>query len=133
MSPTTTRLERRRRDTGAGRYRHRIVFQLKTQTQDTFNAEVGTWADSFTVWGAFEPVGSREFPMAFKRHEETTARFRIRYRKGIDPAKHRIRFDLDPDIQGSTNEDDWRIWNIRPPLPVDGRNIEMQIEASDTT
>ncbi len=102
----------------AGKLRHRLVFQEKTETQSRSGAAVETWADSFSVYGAFEPLGGREFPVNQKRIAETTARFRVRYRPDIDVDINRI----------SHNS---QTWNILAVLPVDGRNIELLIEASE--
>ncbi len=102
----------------AGKLRHRLVFQTKTDSQTSSGASVETWADSFSVYGAFEPVGGREFPVNQKRIAETTARFRVRYRPGVDVDSTRI-------VHNS------QTWNILAVLPVDGRNIELLIEASE--
>jgi len=101
----------------AGSLDRRIVFQIKTETQSRSGAPTEIWTDSVNVAAAFEPLGSREFPLNQKRYAETTARFRIRYRSGINPATHRISY------AGQT-------WDISPPLTI-GRNIEMHIEASE--
>lgn len=93
-----------------------VIFQLRTETQNSYGEPVEAWAETFGTWAAFEALGSKEFPALQKTHAETTARFRIRYRTGIDPATHRILFDD-------------RLWNIQPPVPI-GRNVELQIEAS---
>lgn len=104
----------------AGKLRHRLVFQTKTvpEDQDDTGAPIEVWATDFTVWGSFQQLGSREFPLAQKRNAETTARFIIRYRSGIDPDKHRIKFQD-------------RFWNITPPSSGDGRPISLEIEASE--
>jgi SPP1 family predicted phage head-tail adaptor len=104
----------------AGKLNQLLVFQVKTSTQDTFGGEVETWANSFSVWGEEQPLGTREFPVAHKRHAECTSRFIIRYRSGIDPDLHRI-------VHRG------KYWNIQPPIPVDGRNDALLIEASEIT
>jgi len=76
------------------------------------------WHPFLEIWGAFEPIGSREFPIQQKRYEQTTARFRTRYRTDIDPALHRI-------VYGGKS------WNVRSPIDVLGRHIEIVIEASE--
>jgi head-tail adaptor len=111
----------------AGTLRHTLVFQENTPTDDSFGAEsVDNWTDAFEVPGAYEPLASREFPTQQKRYSETTARFRIRYRPGIDAAKHRVLFYLDRDNQTTP-----QIFNIYPPQPVEGRRAELLIEASE--
>lgn len=108
-----------RRDTrskGAGDYRHLLVFERKTETK-VYGTTTESWAPEFEDFGAFYPLGSREFPVSQKRQAESSAKFEIRYREGIDPDFHRIVF------QGKT-------WNIYPPLD-DGRRICLEIEASE--
>ncbi len=114
-----------------GILRHTLYFQAKTvpEVQDKFGAPQEDWADLFDAPGAFEPVGSREFPAAHKMNSETTARFRIRYRSGIDPDKHRIRFVLDADCSPPTSS----YWNIQKPTAIGGRLAEMLIEAREIT
>lgn len=115
-------LERRRIQAGAGRFRHRLTFQEKPipELQDSFGAPKEEWAETSwsPVWGSYQQLGSREFPIGQKRHAETTARFVIRYRKELDSDKHRILFQD-------------RIWNIYPPSSRDGRPISLEIEASE--
>lgn len=106
------------RKPGSGDYRHKLVFQRKTETRDSFGSVVETWATDFEDWGAFYQVGSREFPMSQKRQAETTARFEIRYRDGINPDFHRISFN-------------GKVWNIYPPSTRDGQRIVLEIEASE--
>ena len=107
---------------GAGKYRHLLTFQKKTVTLD-HGAEVPTWTDEFQEYGAYEPAfgqaGSHEFLSAMKMHAETTARFVIRWREGIDPALHRIVHD-------------GKYWDIQAPYPPDGRYIELVIEAKES-
>lgn len=103
--------------TPAGDYDRRIIVQVKTETQSRSGDPQETWTDTLNLAAAFEALGSREFPVNEKRYAESTARFRIRYRPGIDSGTHRI-------IYGG------RTWDIKPPL-VTGRNVELQIEASE--
>lgn len=102
----------------AGPLRHRLVFQAKTETQSGSGNITETWATAFTVYGAFEPIGSDEFPTFNKRHAKSTARFRIRYRSGISSNTHRIYFQD-------------RQWDIYPPINPDGKKIELHIEATE--
>lgn len=128
QSGTTSKLQ-------SGQLRHRLIFQLKTET-NTFGSISTTWTDSITLWGAYEPVNSREFPAAQKRNAETTARFRIRYRADI----------MAPDAEGRRSEDRYRVklvwdedvsppdeqyFNIYPPLPKGGKRFELIIEATE--
>ncbi len=104
----------------AGQLRHRLIFQVKTSTtENSVGTPIITWPTAFEVWGAFEPLGSREFPAVQKRHEQTTARFRIRYRNDVDPALHRISYA-------------GKAWNIHGPIDLGGRGVELHIEATET-
>lgn len=102
----------------AGKLRHWIAFQTKTETQSGSGNITETWTTAFYLDGAFEPIGSTEFPAFNKRHAKSTARFRFRYRTGISSDTHRIYF------QG-------RQWDIFPPINPDGRKIELHIEAHE--
>lgn len=103
-------------DYAAGGYDKRIWIQSKTETQSDSGNVTETWSNLYNVAAKFEPLGSREFPIDQKRYAETTARFRIRYRPGITE-RHRIVYG------GQT-------WNLSKPLVL-GRNVELQIEASE--
>lgn len=117
----------------AGQLRHRLLFQIKPAdadiTPDSFGTRIETYSDDFTVPGAYEPLGSREFPANQKRYAETTARFRIRYKTGIDPERHRIRFTMSPDAEPVV----YQTFNIFPPLPTGGKRVELLIEAVEIT
>lgn len=104
-------------DYAAGGYDKRIWIQSKTETQSDSGNVTETWSNLYNVAAAFEPLGSREFPIDHKRYAESTARFRIRYRPGIGAGTHRI-------VYGG------KTWNISEPL-VFGRNVELRIEASE--
>lgn len=104
----------------AGKLRHLLTIQEKTET-NTLGSVTPNWSTLATAYGAFEPLGSREFPSAEKRHAEAQARFRIRYMAGLDAGEHRILFELEP---GTV-----RTFDIFPPLPVDGKRAELHIEA----
>ena len=116
---------------GAGRFNNRLVFDSKPipEARDEYGAPDDDYTSEFEEWGAFEPIGTRSFPSFQKVHEETTARFRIRYRPGITPDKHRIRMIMDYDSSPIVQT----IWRIHSPLPVDGQRRELIIEATQIT
>ncbi len=111
---------------GSGVLRHLITFQVKTDSHHLGSA-IETWADSFEDYAAFEPLGSREFRIDQKRHSQTTARFRLRYRSGIDVDRNRIAFAFDPNASPLIVS----IWNIHGVLPADGKFGEMYVEVSE--
>ena len=100
-----------------GKLRAWITFERNTPTRDTAGGEVPHWAPDFRTDAQFQPLGSREFPSFQKRHSQATARFRIRYRSGIDPALHRISYN-------------GKYWDITDPVP-DDRRRELLIEVSE--
>lgn len=103
----------------AGKLRNVVTFEIKTLVgRDSFGSEILSWAADFREWATVQFAGSREFPAAHKRQSETTARFIIRHRSGIDPAQHRIVYE-------------GRIFDITAPLP-DERKTQLIIEASET-
>lgn len=115
---------------GAGKYDNWITFQLmpKPEVQDSMGASISVPADHFESWAAFEPIGTREFPEAQKRHAETTARFRIPYPDfTIDPARHQIVMDFDDESSPPNSS----IWNIHGAMPEKGKRFEMVIEVSE--
>lgn len=108
----------------AGRLNHEITFQFKTQAFDSLNAPIdGTWADAFTVPAEKVSSTSREYFDVLKVNAEMTTLFRIRYKAGIDPDLHRIRFSLNPDASPS----DEQIYDIFPPIDPDGHRRELLI------
>lgn len=99
-----------------GLMRHDLTFQLKTETQNTFGDTVETWADSFTVPAEVLSSFTLEVMQARKRNALVTLVFRIRYRTGIDPDIHRVKFTLEPNDSPVV----YQYFNIFPPRH-DGR------------
>jgi len=114
---------------GAGDYRHCIDFEVDAnadEDKDEFGSPQPDWQTDFEVWASYEAVGSREFPTNLKRNAEATVRFRMYRRAGVDSARHRIRFTLDPGASPPA----YRYFNIFPPL--ESNNLaEMIIEAEE--
>ncbi len=102
----------------AGTLRHKLLFQIKTipEPQDSFGSPIEEWKDDFTVWGSFNPLGSRNFPVAEKR-----------YRSGIDPRRHRIVLNFDSDASPQVLS----IFSIQAPLPIEGKKSDLRIEGHE--
>ncbi len=82
----------------------------------------------FYSWAAFEPLGSREFPMAYKRHAETTARFRIPYNGiTIDPALASVHMIFDHTASPPAIS----TWNVLGAWPTHGARFETTVEVSE--
>ena len=120
----------------AGALRHKIYFQKKTVPEplDHFGSPQEDWATypafgqyDFWAMAAYETVGTREFPSQYKRNEEATVRFRLRYRSGIDADRYRIVFILDR----NSSPLNVQLFDIFPPENPDGKRIELIIEARE--
>jgi SPP1 family predicted phage head-tail adaptor len=104
-----------------GKLREFVTFQRDigmSPPTDSYGALLHNWAFDFETWAQVQRVGSKEFPLMQRRHSQTTAKFIIRYRTGIDPALNRILHD-------------GKIWDITDPVP-DERRTKLEIEASET-
>ena len=114
---------------GAGGYNHWLIFQRMPdpQAQTDTGQPAGVPVTHFETPGAFETAGSREFPSAYKRNAETTARFRIPYPDvTIDPRLHKIVMYFDEE----SSPPDISTWNIIGVEPVSGDKFELSIEAN---
>lgn len=69
----------------AGQLRHRVTFQEKNVTLNSYNEEVITWDDVDTVWAQVEDLSGREFLESKRVAAEVTTRIRIRHRSDIVP------------------------------------------------
>lgn len=101
----------------AGNLRHRIDIQRRTETKSQTGSPTETWADIHQNVPAFiEPIpGSERYD---EQQRQTAANFSVhmRYRDGIT-AKDRV-IDLGNGLTYVI---------IAPPIDVDGRNRELQL------
>lgn len=69
----------------AGRLRHRIVIQERTDTQDSYGEPIPAWTTWAEVWAAVEPQSGQEATIALSQQSEARirVRIRIRYRTGL--------------------------------------------------
>lgn len=107
----------------AGELNRLVTIQVKTipETQDTFGEAEEEWDDLLVdIPCAFEPRGSREFPLADKRWAAAEARFRMRYIRTpmMDAAKHRLEFTFDP-TSSPPNVTTWNIEGVESPDMVE--------------
>lgn len=64
--------------------------RIKIQEKDPFEDETGypspnpSWEEVATLWASREPLKGREFFAAAAAQAETTVRYKIRYREGIN-------------------------------------------------
>lgn len=70
----------------AGRLRHRVDIQSKSNVQDPVTGEITTtWVNTWTsVPASIEPLSAREFIAAQAVQSMVTARITLRYRVGLD-------------------------------------------------
>lgn len=68
----------------AGKLRHRLVILEPEEEQDSDTGEITrTWAELATVWGAFEPLSTRERLSAGSVKDDTSVRMTIRFRDDV--------------------------------------------------
>lgn len=75
--------------------RQRIILQKRAMAENAFGEQVESWEDVTPINASVEPLVGKEFfrggsgalPQV---QAEVDTRIRIRYRKGLNPAEHRI-------------------------------------------
>lgn len=97
----------------AGRLRHKIEIQHSVETQDSIGAVVNNWQTFTQTRASYEPKTGKEAYAAMQEHAETSAVFRLRFRKGIT-AKMRLIYD-------------GRIFDIESVVDMYGRGRELQL------
>jgi SPP1 family predicted phage head-tail adaptor len=68
----------------AGRLRHRVVLQRRSESQGTTGEVTWGWATLATVWASVEPVTGRQFFAAAQVQSEVDTLIRIRYRPKLN-------------------------------------------------
>lgn len=124
--PVTRRSVKSHRS-AAGSYDQWLIFEILNNgdERNEFGDPVEGYHTHFETWGAYEPLGSREFPATDKRNAESTARFRIPYAGyTLDPAKHRVvmEFDLAASPPNSST------WNV---IGAYGDRFETIVEVNE--
>lgn len=85
----------------AGKLRHRVKIQKRTDTRDAQTGDVKvSWQDLATVWAAVEPLSVREFIAGQATQSQITARITIRYRDDVTAAMRIIHRDRIYNPQG---------------------------------
>ena len=65
----------------AGEMNRRIIFQQNEGTRNELNEIIPNWVEHKTVWANVQETGGREIYQAQKVNAETTAVFKIRWRR----------------------------------------------------
>lgn len=91
----------------AGSLRHKITFQVATNSRGATGEQIKTWATYRTAFAAVEPLQGREFFEAQQFQNETSVRIKTRYNSDlaqVDPRDYRISFNSKTyDIQSIIN------------------------------
>jgi SPP1 family predicted phage head-tail adaptor len=69
----------------AGKLRHRLIFQSKTEARDSMGGTTITWEDDKTLYGAIWPLRGTEAITAQQLESEITCQIRVRYAADITP------------------------------------------------
>ena len=67
----------------AGKLRHKITIESKTNSQDAYGAMVETWSAAVTAWASIEQVSGQEYFEQGKVMGEVTTKITLRYQSGI--------------------------------------------------
>jgi SPP1 family predicted phage head-tail adaptor len=67
----------------AGRLRHRLTLQRKTETRTSTGDVTIAWVTDSTVWGAIEPLSGKEYIAASQTQNEAEVKILIRYHATI--------------------------------------------------
>ena len=70
----------------AGRLRHRVTLQSKSESLDGFGEPARTWSNDATVYAAIEPLSGRERLTADQVRADVSHRILIRHRDNVSPA-----------------------------------------------
>ena len=73
--------------------RQRVTLQKRVMTENDYGEPVETWEDMTGLNASVEPLQGREYFRGGdlpQKQAEVDTRIRIRYRKGLNPAEHRI-------------------------------------------
>jgi len=90
----------------AGRLRHRLTLQSKTQTISSTGSVSYSWATDSTVWGAIEPLSGREYLAASQTKNENEIRIIMRYHSTIDATWRIVNDGNSYSIKALWNEDE---------------------------
>ncbi len=76
----------------AGRLRHRVAIQAKSQAPDDMNQMVDTWSTAASVWADIKPMRAAEGYEAQQNVPRCTHEITMRYTDAVD-ANMRIVYD----------------------------------------
>jgi SPP1 family predicted phage head-tail adaptor len=68
----------------AGEMRHRVTFQSRVTTKDSYGQPLDVWADMFTTWASLDDTRAREMFSGQKFLNEIQLTVRVRYRREVN-------------------------------------------------
>jgi SPP1 family predicted phage head-tail adaptor len=90
----------------AGRLRHRLTLQSRTETRSATGSVTTAWATEDTVWGAIEPLSGKEYLALAQTQNETAVRIVVRYYSGLDESWRVVSGGKAYSIQSLINHDE---------------------------
>jgi SPP1 family predicted phage head-tail adaptor len=90
----------------AGRLRHRLTLQYKSETRTATGDVAYTWVTDSTVWGAIEPLSGREYIAASQTKNENEVRILMRYNSKIEKSWRIVNDSKAYSITAMWNEDE---------------------------
>lgn len=81
------------RSNSSSAMKNRIILQKRDMAENAYGEAVESWQDVTPLNASVEPLVGREFFRSGdlpQKIAEVDTRIRIRYRKGLNPAEHRI-------------------------------------------
>jgi SPP1 family predicted phage head-tail adaptor len=70
----------------AGKYRHRVTIEQKTETKNEFGTRVPSWVALATVWARVDTLNGNEKYVSARHLETASVVVEIRYRADITAA-----------------------------------------------
>lgn len=106
----------------AGDMRHRVTFQARSVSKDTFGAQSEQWRDVATVWADVAPLSGRELFAAQAVNVEISHSVTIRYQQQFAGPKAVAAMRI---MYGD------RLFNIHASMDVDERHRELKLTCSE--
>jgi SPP1 family predicted phage head-tail adaptor len=106
----------------AGSLRHRITFQRRITTVDSFGGQSVDWSDVATIWGGIEPANGREQVAAQAFQAAISHTITCRYQPWMGSPKQ---------IAGMRVIWSGRVFDLHPAVDVDERHRLMRIPATE--
>lgn len=98
----------------AGKLRHRIVIQQKSQTQAAGGQPVETWSTLVTAWANVEPLRGREYLEAQTQQQAVSHRITLRHPRQTVTPEMRVKFGT-------------RVFEIESALNIEERDITLAL------